>query len=213
MFVVLFEVEPFADLWERYLDVAAMLRPELEGIDGFIDNTRFTSARTPGRLLSLSTWRDEKSLIRWRTHAVHHEQGQRPGRSEIFRDYRLRVAQVTADTHPPGGRTVQQTRYDETEVGDAKAVTILEPGDADRDDDGPPLPELPAVPALLDVERYDAILAPHTPVLLASWTTAAAAAAIAYPATVRVRHVRVIREYGLHERREAPQYFPAAPRG
>jgi len=60
MFVVLFEVQPHPELFDEYLGVAKLLRPDLEAIDGFIDNTRFASARTPGRLLSLSTWRDEK---------------------------------------------------------------------------------------------------------------------------------------------------------
>ena len=108
MFVVLFEVQPHPERFDEYLGIAKLLRPELEAIDGFIDNTRFASARTPGRLLSLSTWRDEKSLIRWRTHATHHDQGQRRGRFEIFADYRLRVAEVTQDSHPPAGITLRQ---------------------------------------------------------------------------------------------------------
>ncbi len=206
MFVVLFEVQPHAELFDEYLDVAKLLRPELEVIDGFIDNTRFASARTPGRLLSLSTWRDEKSLIRWRTQATHHDQGQRRGRFEIFADYRLRVAEVTDDTHPPAGVTVQQSRYDETEIGAAKAATVLEPTDTG---------DLDALPALdtgdgpADLERYDGVLEPHTTLLLASWAGLAAARAGIPPLpTVRVRHARVIREYGLHDRREAPQYFP-----
>ena len=67
MFAVIFEVEPKQERWTDYLDLAGMLRPELEKIDGFIDNERFTSLLDRGRVLSLSTWRDEKALIRWRT--------------------------------------------------------------------------------------------------------------------------------------------------
>ncbi len=205
MFVVLFEVQPHVQLWEDYLAVASLLRPELEAIEGFIDNTRFASARTPGRLLSLSTWRDEKSLIRWRTRATHHDQGQQRGRFEIFADYRLRVAEVTADTHPPAGVPLQQSRYDETEVG-AKAATVFEPlhtGSA------PAIADLDGAAGLADVERYDGVLEPHAPLLLASWTDLAAARGGTPPSpTVRIRHARVIREYGLRERREAPQYFP-----
>ena len=72
MFAVIFEVQPRADRWDQDPSLAAQLRPELERIDGFIDNERFRSLRTEGRLLSLSIWANEKSVIRWRTHALHH---------------------------------------------------------------------------------------------------------------------------------------------
>lgn len=206
MFVVLFEVQPHPELFDEYLGVAKLLRPDLEAIDGFIDNTRFASARTPGRLLSLSTWRDEKALIRWRTQATHHETGQQRGRFEIFADYRLRVAEVTDDTHPPAGIPLQQNRYDETEIGAAKAATILEPIDADDPD---ALPALDGVSGLADLQRYDGVLEPHAPLLLPAWTSLTDARAGTPPLpTVRVRHARVIREYGLRDRLEAPQYFP-----
>ena len=97
MFVVIFEVQPRKERWDDYLDIAKQLKPMLEAIDGFIDNERFASHRTEGRLLSLSTWRDEKSVIRWRTQGEHHCAQQR-GRFEVFADYRLRVGEVTDDS-------------------------------------------------------------------------------------------------------------------
>jgi len=206
MFVVLFEVQPHDELREEYLDVAKLLRPELEAIEGFIGNTRFASARRPMRLLSLSTWRDEKSLVRWRTQATHHDQGQQRGRFEIFADYRLRVVEVTEDTHPPVGVVLAQSRYDETEVGTARAATVFEPLDTDS---RAAMPDLDGVGGLADVESYDGILDPHPPLLLASWIDLGAARGGTPPLpSVRIRHLRVIREYGLHDRREAPQYFP-----
>ena len=72
MFAVIFEVQPKSDRWDQYLGLAKQLRPELERIDGFIENVRYSSRRTEGRLLSLSIWADEKAVIRWRTHAMHH---------------------------------------------------------------------------------------------------------------------------------------------
>src|SRR5260370_25512843 len=68
MFAVIFEVQPKPERWDDYLGLAKQLKPKLEAIDGFIDNERFESKRTKGRLLSLSTWRDEKAVIRWRSH-------------------------------------------------------------------------------------------------------------------------------------------------
>src|SRR6202011_965900 len=90
MFAVIFEVNPRPEQWDTYLGYAKALRPELERIDGFLDNERFSSMRRPGWLLSLSTWRDEKAVIRWRIFARHHEIQER-GRSEVFRGYHLRV--------------------------------------------------------------------------------------------------------------------------
>src|SRR3954447_12493599 len=102
MFSVLFEVHPKPEQWDAYLNYAKMLRPELEAIDGFVDNIRYRSLTREGWILSLSSWRDEKALVRWRTHAVHHDV-QAKGRSEILRDYHLRMGQITRDTRLPAG--------------------------------------------------------------------------------------------------------------
>ena len=85
MFAVIFEVQPKKDRWDDYLDLAKQLKPKLEAIDGFIDNDRFESKRTKRRILSLSIWRDEKSVIRWRSHGEHHAV-QEKGRLEVFED-------------------------------------------------------------------------------------------------------------------------------
>ncbi len=96
MFAVIFEVEPAAGRQQEYLDLAAQLRPELEKIDGFISVERFSSLTNPGKILSLSIWRDEAAVARWRSHEEHH-QAQIKGRAGIFADYRLRVAEVLRD--------------------------------------------------------------------------------------------------------------------
>lgn len=96
MIAVIFEVEPAAGQREAYLDIAASLRPELERIDGFISIERFESLVQPGKLLSLSFWRDEEAVAAWRALASHRG-AQARGRSGIFADYRLRVAAVVRD--------------------------------------------------------------------------------------------------------------------
>jgi heme-degrading monooxygenase HmoA len=96
MYAVIFEVEPEPGRRQDYLDIAARLRPQLERIDGFISVERFESLTQPGKILSLSFWRDEASVVRWRRHEEHRE-AQRAGRSGIFRTYRLRVAAVVRD--------------------------------------------------------------------------------------------------------------------
>jgi hypothetical protein len=59
MFSAMLEVNPIPAQFDAYLGMAKMLRPELEKIDGFIDNTRYGSLTREGWLLSLSSWRRE----------------------------------------------------------------------------------------------------------------------------------------------------------
>src|SRR5205807_6525769 len=96
MHAVIFEVEPEAERRQDYLDLAARLRPELEKIDGFLSVERFESLTTPGKILSLSFWRDEAAVERWRRQEQHRA-AQRAGRTGIFHTYRLRVAAIIRD--------------------------------------------------------------------------------------------------------------------
>ena len=121
MFSVIFEVHPNDGRKDDYLEQAKHLKPILETIDGFVDNERFESLLRPGWVLSHSTWRDEKSVVRWRTEGEHHAV-QEKGRFEIFQDYHLRIGDVTADTNPPKEAPVLERRFDETEIGKAKLV-------------------------------------------------------------------------------------------
>ncbi len=96
MIAVIFEAQPRDGQQDAYLSIAAALRPELDKIDGFISIERFQSLSEPGRLLSLSWWRDEAAVAQWRRFEQHRA-AQRAGRERIFRDYRLRVAEVLRD--------------------------------------------------------------------------------------------------------------------
>lgn len=96
MIAVIFEVAPQPGLRQEYLDAAARLRAELERIDGFLSIERFESLAQPGKLLSLSFWRDEEAVRTWRNHGPHRAT-QQLGRERVFADYRLRVARVVRD--------------------------------------------------------------------------------------------------------------------
>lgn len=96
MIAVIFEVTPEPGQMGDYLNSAADLRPMLETIDGFLSVERFESLTRPGKLLSLSFFRDEAAVSAWRRQASHRE-AQAAGRGGIFRDYRLRVAWVMRD--------------------------------------------------------------------------------------------------------------------
>ncbi|RZI40243.1 antibiotic biosynthesis monooxygenase [Herbaspirillum sp. HC18] len=96
MIAVIFEVFPRDGQRDAYLAIAASLRQRLESMDGFLSVERFESLSTPGKLLSLSFWRDEEAVRQWRT-LEEHRQAQAAGRNGIFADYRLRIAEVVRD--------------------------------------------------------------------------------------------------------------------
>ncbi|MBV9749621.1 MAG: antibiotic biosynthesis monooxygenase [Acetobacteraceae bacterium] len=217
MFSVVFEVHPRSDQWDAYLSNAKMLRPELEQIDGFIDNVRYRSLTREGWILSLSGWRDEKAVVRWRT-AMRHHLVQEKGRSEILLDYHLRVGQITQDTRVPDGQVLREQRLDETEVGEGTAVALIDakrptgwPESASAADAAAYLGLTVDAGGLVAWDVFDAVLTPGDLILLTSWRTGADAEAFEQaaklPDDARLRRVRIVRDYGMFDRREAPQYY------
>jgi heme-degrading monooxygenase HmoA len=202
MFSVIFEVLPNRENWDDYLDNANILRPELERVDGFVDNIRYKSMTREGWILSLSNWRDEKSLVRWRTH----------------------IGQLTADNQVPAGYALMEQRLDETEVGDGTTVTLINatrPAEWKQTDNPYDCAEwLGLNPWAADStswDIFDAILTPGDLTLLISWKDAAAAQAYEDAFlpndNTRIRRVRIVRDYGKYDRREAPQYYADAKGG
>jgi heme-degrading monooxygenase HmoA len=223
MFAVIFEVQPWKERFNDYLERATFLKPKVEAADGFIDNERFESKRTKGRLLSLSTWRDEKALVRWRSQGDHHGV-QEQGRFEIFEDYHLRVGEVTDDSDPPCGLAVAQQRFDETANPASKAVSITELSPPAAGEAKIAAEELAArlgldrrAKGLVDRVIFESIYNPGKLLLLATWRDAEAAqlwtpAATGNLGKLRHRRVRIIRDYGIMDRKEAPQFYPKVKR-
>jgi heme-degrading monooxygenase HmoA len=223
MFAVVFEVHPAAGKKDEYLGLAKHLKPILESIDGFIDNERFESQRHDGWVLSLSTWRDEKAVVRWRSQGEHHAI-QEQGRDHIFSDYHLRVCEVTTDSHPPEGLGVLEQRLDATDTGEAKALAITELSPAPDATLAEHPDQLPShlgfdrhAEGLTDHDLFTSITNPGKMLLLTSWNTADNAARWtpnSFPGVAELRHrlMRNVRDYGMFERREAPQYYPDAQR-
>lgn len=96
MIAVIFEVEMKPGRAQEYFDLAAKLRPELEKIDGFVSVERFESVTTQGKYLSVSFWRDEQAVRKWKAH-VEHRDAQQRGKDKVFASYRIRVANVLRD--------------------------------------------------------------------------------------------------------------------
>jgi heme-degrading monooxygenase HmoA len=218
MFLAIFEVRPRTERFDDYLALAKRLRPTLEKIDGFVDNERFESRRRPGWILSLSTWRDEKSMVRWRTTGVHHV-AQKQGRAEILEDYHLRIGDVTADSDAPGKAPVHEQRFDETEIG-AKFATLTEL----TPEQNASLGWVDVISSLgldtpheglIDYDVCASIYSPGKLALLVLWKDASSAGGWVPEKTLRsqrLRHrrVRIVRDYGMFDRREAPQFFSDA---
>jgi hypothetical protein len=148
---------------------------------------------------------------------------QEKGRAGILSDYHLRVGQLTQDTRLPDGFALHEQRLDETEIGEGTTVTLI---DGKRPADwlaraGPAavanwLGLAPDAPGLVAWDVFDAVLTPGDIILLLSWRDRAAAeifeGAVSLQDGARLRRVRVVRDYGMFDRREAPQYYPDVTR-
>jgi len=220
MFSVIFEVQPRPEQRDNYFGNAKMLRPELENVDGFADNIRYRSLTREGWILSLSSWRDEKAVVRWRTRMRHHEAQER-GRTKIFLDYHLRVGQLTKDTNIPEGYELHEQRLDETEVGEGTTMILIDGKrtsewvkNTSAEDVARWLGLPSKAEALVSWDVFDALLTPGDIILLMSWRDQLEAEAfektVPLQESARLRRVRVVRDYGMYDRREAPQYYPDA---
>jgi heme-degrading monooxygenase HmoA len=222
MFAVLFELHPHQGKASAYFDYVKLLNPKLETTDGFVDNVRYRSLTRPGWILSLSDWRDEKALVRWRTYGAHHGISAK-GRREIFADYHLRVGQVTTDSHVPVGSRLEEQRLDFTEVGEGTTVTLvnrLTPfqdeavADSAADETAKSLGLDTSASGLVSWEVFDGVFNPGNPVLLRTWRDdESAAASVPPPSTdTRCRTIRIVRDYGMFDRRESPVFYPEIAR-
>ena len=93
MYTVIFEVWPTKNGKDEYLQIASKLKDFLQNREGFISIERFQSLSDENKLLSLSFWEDEKSIEIWRN-MFEHRIAQDKGNASVFKDYRIRVANV-----------------------------------------------------------------------------------------------------------------------
>ena len=88
--LVLSEVKPAKAGMQKYLGLAAMLKPMLAGFEGFIRSERFSSLNEDGKLLSMNVWTDEAAVERWRN-VMQHRMSQKEGRDKLFESYKITV--------------------------------------------------------------------------------------------------------------------------
>ena len=205
MLALFFEVCPRPGMMQRYLDIAAGLRPQLDASGGCLFIDRFRSLDREGWMLSYQIWRDEAALTAWRVHAGHHG-AQECGRGQVFEDYRLRVAQVVRE-ETPGKPAWQPQRLNTWNDPVAKPPRYMVVTDSTGE-----------APVGTDSgERYESLYRPGRFAQVLS--VASLAEALDRTEVCRVggpvesfRICEIERDYGMFDRAEAPQYYPPAQR-
>lgn len=201
MLALFFEVCPRQGQMQRYLDIAASMRPLLDQSGGCLFIDRFRSLDREGWLLSYQIWRDEASMVRWRVHAGHHG-AQTVGREEVFADYRLRVAQVIREEAPgrPAWRPQRLNAYNDPADRPPRHMVVA--------DSTAPVDRVCGAA----VARYESLYRPGRFAQIASLVSSAedldASALRPDDAAIdSFRLCEIERDYGMYDRAEAPQYY------
>mgnify|MGYP003628839916 CR=1 FL=1 len=205
MIGLFFEVTPRPGHEQAYFDIAAGLRGELNQNPGLLFIDRFKSLSRPRIVLSHSHWSDEASLARWRTHAKHHL-AQIAGRQEHFEDYRLRIGQLACEWLPIAGepRLFETTNsYNDPAL---QRERFLIASTASR-----PIEEGAESDVLESVSREREYIV-LTPIQSLSGGLEAVKQLSLTDAVTSVRLFLVSRDYGMYDRKEAPQYYPPVHR-
>ena len=116
---------------------------------------------------------------------------------------------------------MSEQRLDETETGEATTITLIDArrppewvNETSADDIAKWLGFPADAPGLVAWDVFDAVLNSGDVILLVSWRDRAAAeafeGAVSLQDGARLRRVRVVRYYGMFDRREAPQFYPDA---
>jgi heme-degrading monooxygenase HmoA len=207
MIAQFFEVETRVGHRDQYLELAASLRPALDTMGGCLFIDRFQSLSRDNLLLSYQIWQDEGAMTAWRVYAKHHRI-QEIGREAVFSDYRIRIAQVIHEARPnqPIWQPERRTPYNDPARRAPTYVLATESKNA----------RLPVTPEW----RHDAFASVYRDGQFAHLIDvpdpqagiAFADKLFADSTTEYVRIFEVMRDYGMFERSEAPQYYPPVER-
>jgi heme-degrading monooxygenase HmoA len=207
MIALFFEVETRPGHRDQYLNLAASLRPDLDAIGGCLFIDRFSSLSRENVLLSYQIWQDEGAMTAWRVHGYHHEV-QTIGREKVFSDYRIRIAQVIHEETPdkPVWQPERRTPYNDPARRPSTFVLVAESKRA----------ELP-VKTDWPHDSFKSVYRDGTFAHLVDVPDQQSGVELGHlllkdPTTEYFRIVEVMRDYGMFERAEAPQYYPPVER-
>jgi heme-degrading monooxygenase HmoA len=207
MIGLFFEVQTRPGHSDQYLDLAASLKPALEATGGCLSIERFKSLTRENLLLSYQIWQDEGALTAWRVHGQHHKV-QELGRERVFADYRIRIAQVIHEVRPgkPVWQPERRTPYNDPARRKPTYVLSAESRNADL-----PVQTEWRRDAFASVYRdgqFAHVIDLPDPQTGIQFGTRL----FADPTVEYVRVFEVMRDYGMYERDEAPQYYPPVER-
>ena len=207
MLALFFEVRPKPDRVQEYLDTAAKLKPELDAAGGCLVIERFRSLEREGMLLSFQIWRDEAAMTGWRTNEIHHKV-QTLGRTQIFLDYRLRVAQVLREEEPgkPAWNAQRMNAYNDPAFKSPRYLMAVQSTSADF-----------VASEAGHIESYESIYREGQYLHVAEIASLRAGLEVSENCRVgapayNYRVCEIERDYGMFERAEAAQYYPAMQR-
>ena len=206
MLALFFEVCPRPGQMQRYLEIAAAMRPLLDAAGGCLFIDRFRSLDRDGWLLSYQIWRDEAAMTAWRVHAGHHK-AQCQGREEVFSDYRLRVAQVIHEDKPERApwQPPRLSAYNDAAARPPRHMLVIDAG-------GPV-----ELPGGITAERYESLYRPGKFAQVAPLESLDQGLGMrdfcrTGAALDSLRLCEIERDYGMFERAEAPQFYPPVAR-
>lgn len=208
MITQFFEVQTRSGHRDQYLDLAASLKPDLTAMGGCLFIDRFASLTRENLLLSYQVWQDEGAMTAWRVHGYHHKV-QTIGREKVFSDYRIRIAQIIHEERPgkPVWQPERRTPYNDPARRPATFVLVAESKHAElrvptewKHDDFKSVYRDGIFAHLIDVPDQQAGVELGRQLMKD-------------PTTEYFRIVEVMRDYGMYDRTEAPQYYPPVERG
>lgn len=207
MIGLFFEVQTRPGQMDQYLQLAASLRPALDAMGGCLFLDRFKSLSRENLLLSYQIWQDEAALTAWRVHGYHH-QVQEKGREEVFSDYRIRIAQVIHEARAgkPVWQPERRTPYNDPARRPPTYVLATESRTADL-----PVETEWRRDAFASVYR-DGYFGHLIDVPDERSGVEFGNRLFAEPTTEYFRVFEVMRDYGMYDRSEAPQYYPPVKR-
>lgn len=207
MMSLFFEVEIRPGRKDQYLNLAASLKPSLEAMGGCLFLDRFRSLSRDNLILSYQIWQDDGAMTAWRVDGKHHDV-QALGRTKVFSDYRLRIAQVICEMKPgqPVWRAEQRSSYNDPVRRPPTYVLVTESRRAQL-----------AVPTEWRSDAFESVYREGQFAHLVDLPDDRSGLAfgerlLAEPTTEYVRIVEVVRDYGMYDRTEAPQYYPPVSR-
>jgi len=202
MLSLFFEVEVKPGRLDQYLQLAAALRPELDALGGCLFLDRFKSLSRDNLILSYQIWQDEGAMTAWRVHAHHHEI-QTLGRDKVFSDYRLRVAELIHEVRPgqAAWRPERRSAYNDPKRRAPTYVAVLETAAAQLSG-ATDLPVASFSSVYREGRFAHLIESPDE-----STGITLSERLLTEPGADNIRVVEVTRDYGMYDRREAPQYY------